>query len=180
MRQRLVHLPFALLCCTPSLPARPQGAFKQVAVEAEACARELAGILRRRLLAAPDQAAECIQMIAKLGEPTESLQEDFLECQRQRLEGLLAAAGLMLKTLAVDQGLLPAAGALSFLASPLPFHLSQSVVCRAFVARPCQCAHRPACSCLVRCRAGDSGRGPAAAHARHVPGQPRGRRQRQQ
>jgi hypothetical protein len=51
-----------------------QGAFKRVATEVEACARELAAILRRRLLAAPDQAAECIQMIAKLGEPTESLQ----------------------------------------------------------------------------------------------------------
>ena len=38
------------------------------------------------------------------------LQEDFLECKRQRLEGLLAAAGLMLKTLAVDKGLLSAAG----------------------------------------------------------------------
>lgn len=93
-------------------------------------------------------------MIAKLGEPTESLQvskwvmaerhfcccrqhgcglcmasqltpvqpccrspptvppqqEDFLECKRQRLEGLLAAAGLMLKTLAVDRGLLSPAG----------------------------------------------------------------------
>ncbi|KAL4420694.1 hypothetical protein ABPG75_010350 [Micractinium tetrahymenae] len=83
-----------------------KGAFKKVASEVEACARELAGILRRRLLAAPDQAAECIQMIAKLGEPTESLQEDFLECKRQRLEGLLAAAGLALKMLAVDKGLL--------------------------------------------------------------------------
>ena len=51
-----------------------QGAFKRVATEVEACACELATILRRRLLAAPDQAAECIQMIAKLGEPTESLQ----------------------------------------------------------------------------------------------------------
>lgn len=51
-----------------------QGAFKKVAAEVEACGRELAGLLRKRLLAAPDQAAECIQMIAKLGEPTESLQ----------------------------------------------------------------------------------------------------------
>ena len=140
-----------------------QGAFKRVATEVEACARELAAILRRRLLAAPDQAAECIQMIAKLGEPTESLQvgcllpcwpaglaavlpggfvtvqskrmllaplpacpappaclqEDFLECKRQRLEGLLAAAGLMLKTLAVDKGLLSAAGGQRCFTCPL-------------------------------------------------------------
>lgn len=38
------------------------------------------------------------------------LQEDFLECKRQRLEGLLAAAGLMLKMLAVDKGLLNPTG----------------------------------------------------------------------
>ena len=75
-------------CCVPCLPtpcpAPPclalQGAFKRVATEVEACARELAAILRRRLLAAPDQAAECIQMIAKLGEPTESLQVGCLAC----------------------------------------------------------------------------------------------------
>lgn len=153
---------------------RKQGAFKRVAAEVEVCAKELGALLRKRLLAAPDQAAECIQMIAKLGEPTEALQvcpapgwvasgwvgcrgavvgaaqtrraavgsrvaarlactclliadalshppthspiscpvkqEDFLECKRQRLEGMLAAAGLMLKTLAVDQGLLPPSG----------------------------------------------------------------------
>lgn len=70
-RARPEH-PAHLACTLP--PPLLQGAFKKVASEVEACARELAGILRRRLLAAPDQAAECIQMIAKLGEPTESLQ----------------------------------------------------------------------------------------------------------
>jgi len=35
-----------------------------------------------------------------------------LECKRQRLEGMLAAAGLMLKTLAVDKKLLSPAGVL--------------------------------------------------------------------
>lgn len=40
----------------------------------EACAKELSGVLRQQLLARPDEAAECIQMIARLGEPTESLQ----------------------------------------------------------------------------------------------------------
>lgn len=77
-----------LALATSHLPAclatHLQGAFKKVAAEVEGCARELAAILRRRLLAAPDQAAECIQMIAKLGEPTESLQVQ---------EGLIAADG---------------------------------------------------------------------------------------
>ena len=90
-----------------------QPAFKRVAAEVEVCRTELAARLRTRLLAAPDEAAECIQMIANLGEPTESLQEDFLECKRQRMEGLLAAAGLMLKTIAVDKGLLERAGTCS-------------------------------------------------------------------
>lgn len=53
---------------------RPQPAFKKVAQEVEACARELSDLLRQRLLAHPDEAAECVQMIAKLGEPTASLQ----------------------------------------------------------------------------------------------------------
>jgi hypothetical protein len=52
----------------------PQGAFKRVAQEVDACAKELSGTLRQQLLARPDEAAECILMIAKLGEPTESLQ----------------------------------------------------------------------------------------------------------
>lgn len=42
--------------------------------------------------------------------PPCAFQEDFLECKRQRLEGLLAAAGLALKMLAVDRGLLSPAG----------------------------------------------------------------------
>lgn len=42
--------------------------------------------------------------------PSCELQEDYLECKRQRLEGLLAAAGLMLKTLAVEHGLLSPGG----------------------------------------------------------------------
>ena len=36
--------------------------------------RELSATLRRQLPAKPDEVAESIQMIAKLGEPTESLQ----------------------------------------------------------------------------------------------------------
>lgn len=42
--------------------------------------------------------------------PLTGLQEDFLTCKRQRMEGWLQVAGLMLKTIAVDSGLLDAAG----------------------------------------------------------------------
>ena len=51
-----------------------QGAFRQVAVEADACAKELTLILKQRMVTEKDQAAECIQMVRKLGEPIESLQ----------------------------------------------------------------------------------------------------------
>lgn len=51
-----------------------QGAFRQVALEADACAKELTQILKQRLVTQKDEAAECIQMVRKLGEPIESLQ----------------------------------------------------------------------------------------------------------
>ena len=38
-------------------------------------------------------------------------QEDFLACKRQRMEGWLQTAGLVLKTIAVESGLLDASGA---------------------------------------------------------------------
>ena len=88
-----------------------QGAFKKVSQEVEACRKDLAAALRRQLSARPEEAAECIQLIAKLGEPTESLQEMFLACKRQRMEATLAAAGLVLRSVAVERGLLDPAGA---------------------------------------------------------------------
>lgn len=51
-----------------------QGAFRQVATEANACATELSKILKQRMVTQKDDAAECIQMVRKLGEPIESLQ----------------------------------------------------------------------------------------------------------
>ena len=58
-----------------------QGAFRQVAVEADACAKELTQILKQRMVTQKDEAAECIQMVRKLGEPIESLQVQPLPCQ---------------------------------------------------------------------------------------------------
>ena len=51
-----------------------QGAFRKVAAEAEACAKHLTKLLRQRLVERNDEAAECIQMVRKLGGPIESLQ----------------------------------------------------------------------------------------------------------
>jgi hypothetical protein len=55
-------------------PGRVQGAFRRVAVEAAACAKELTATLKARMLARKDEAAECIQMLRKLGEPVTALQ----------------------------------------------------------------------------------------------------------
>ncbi|KAL3158433.1 hypothetical protein ABBQ38_010667 [Trebouxia sp. C0009 RCD-2024] len=69
-----------------------KGAFRQVAVEADACAKELTLILKQRMVTQKDEAAECIQMVRKLGEPIESLQEDFLLCMHKRMEDILQEA----------------------------------------------------------------------------------------
>lgn len=69
-----------------------KGAFRQVAVEADACAKDLTQILKQRMVTQKDEAAECIQMVRKLGEPIESLQEDFLMCMHKRMEDILHEA----------------------------------------------------------------------------------------
>lgn len=51
-----------------------QGAFRKVAVEASACAKELTATLKKQMLLHKEEAAECIQMLRKLGEPVEALQ----------------------------------------------------------------------------------------------------------
>jgi hypothetical protein len=43
-------------------------------VEAAACAKELTATLKKRMLLRKEEAAECIQMLRKLGEPVEALQ----------------------------------------------------------------------------------------------------------
>ena len=48
-----------------------------MAAEADACAKELTQILKQRMVTQKDEAAECIQMVRKLGEPIESLQVQF-------------------------------------------------------------------------------------------------------
>ena len=43
-------------------------------MEAAACAKELTATLKKRMLLHKEEAAECIQMLRKLGEPVEALQ----------------------------------------------------------------------------------------------------------
>lgn len=45
-----------------------------MAAEANACAKELTTVLKQRMVTQKSEAAECIQMVRKLGEPIESLQ----------------------------------------------------------------------------------------------------------
>jgi hypothetical protein len=52
----------------------PQGAFRKVAADSERCAAELTDLLKKRMVEQRDQAADCIQLVRKLGEPIESLQ----------------------------------------------------------------------------------------------------------
>ena len=48
-----------------------------MAAEAEASAKELAALLKRRMAADRGAAAECIPLVRRLGEPIESLQARF-------------------------------------------------------------------------------------------------------
>lgn len=52
-------------------------------MEASACAKELTGMLKHRMLHHKEEAAECIQMLRKLGEPVESLQVTHPLCLAQ-------------------------------------------------------------------------------------------------
>eukprot|EP00891_Asterochloris_glomerata_P001742 jgi/Astpho2/1742/Aster-04163 len=72
-----------------------KGAFRQVAAEAGRMAQELTEILKKRMTAQQDEAAECIQMVRKLGEPIESLQTEFLLCMHKRMEDILKQAELV-------------------------------------------------------------------------------------
>ena len=51
-----------------------QGAFRKVAAEADACAKHITRQLQQRVMAQDGEAAECIDMVRKLGAPVDSLQ----------------------------------------------------------------------------------------------------------
>lgn len=51
-----------------------QGSFRKVAAESESLAREVAERLKARMTDRPEEAAECLQLMQRLGEPTEHLQ----------------------------------------------------------------------------------------------------------
>lgn len=87
-----------------------KGSFRKVAAESEALAREVAERLKARMIDRPEEAAECLQLMQRLGEPTEHLQDEFLDSVQERLGKLLATAGLVLKARAAAAGLLPGAG----------------------------------------------------------------------
>ena len=64
-----------LFCIKPTKGQNlKQGAFRGVASQAGACAKELTMMLRKLLASQEGDAADCIQMVRKLGEPIESLQ----------------------------------------------------------------------------------------------------------
>ncbi|CAL8469580.1 g9121 [Coccomyxa elongata] len=88
-----------------------KGAFRKVAVEANACAKELTGTLKQRMLHHKEEAAECIQMLRKLGEPVESLQEDFLACMKMRMANILGEAEAVVTAMAVQNRLRRQSGA---------------------------------------------------------------------
>lgn len=67
-------------------------AFKQTAIEVEACRSDATQRLRSKLRTEPEAAAESIAIIAQLGEETDNLQEEFFECQRRKLQAVIQPA----------------------------------------------------------------------------------------
>ena len=74
-------------------------ALRKVSAEVEICRAEAAEWLRGQLHTSPESAAESIQLIARLGESTASLMDDFLGCQRRRLSAALTAGESALQDL---------------------------------------------------------------------------------
>ncbi|KAK9817324.1 hypothetical protein WJX74_004288 [Apatococcus lobatus] len=84
-----------------------KGAIRRVAEEVDALARELSKRLKARLMTQRDDAADTIKLIRRLGEPVESLQEDFLQSMRARLEGILVEAHRVVEAVAAHYRLSP-------------------------------------------------------------------------
>jgi hypothetical protein len=74
--------------------SRPQGTLRRVAAEVEVQVRELTALLKERVMAQSDDAAECIGLIRRLGGPVADLQVPTLPVWlldgQQRIDGARA------------------------------------------------------------------------------------------
>uniref|UniRef100_A0A061QG84 Vacuolar protein sorting-associated protein 51 homolog n=1 Tax=Tetraselmis sp. GSL018 TaxID=582737 RepID=A0A061QG84_9CHLO len=84
-----------------------QGAFRSVAAETTELSHEVVAALKKRLLSRKDDVAECIKLLSTMGQPIESLQEDFLDCRRIRLEAILRQAQAVVAGMCSTAGMQP-------------------------------------------------------------------------
>lgn len=66
-----------------------RNALQKTRDETEEIKHEIADYLRQQLHSDPTNAAETISLISSLGEPIESLQDEFLQCQQRRIQEIL-------------------------------------------------------------------------------------------
>jgi hypothetical protein len=67
-----------------------RAALKAMAAQTEILRGEVAEKLKQRLTTQPEEAADCVQSLAKLGEPIDSLQNHFLDCSKIKMHTILA------------------------------------------------------------------------------------------
>ena len=67
-----------------------KAALKAMAAQTEILRGEVAEKLKQRLTTQPEEAADCVQSLAKLGEPIDSLQNHYLDCSKIKMHTILA------------------------------------------------------------------------------------------
>ncbi|KFM26431.1 Vacuolar protein sorting-associated protein 51-like protein [Auxenochlorella protothecoides] len=82
-----------------------KGALRRVAAEIEGLARETLALVKSRMAADPGTASDCIQAMARMGQPPEELEAAFVACKRGVLERTLDIAAALLSSQAAAAGL---------------------------------------------------------------------------
>lgn len=67
-----------------------KAALKAMAAQTDILRGEVAEKLKQRLTTQPEEAADCVQSLAKLGEPIDSLRNHFLDCSKIKMHTILA------------------------------------------------------------------------------------------
>ncbi|KAG1671022.1 hypothetical protein FOA52_014266 [Chlamydomonas sp. UWO 241] len=96
--------------------ARPS--FRTVCAEADAVAKDVAVLLKRRLTERKDSEEQCVLLLRKLGEPDDTLQHKYLQGRASRLRRILREASCVVDALALAASNASAAAAAAAAADP--------------------------------------------------------------
>lgn len=77
-----------------------RGAFRTVATESDAVAKEISQVLKKRLAERKDDTEQCVLLLRKLGEPDDTLQDKYLQGRSYRLRRILKEASAVVESMA--------------------------------------------------------------------------------